>query len=326
VSIGVPIYNGARYVGRALDSLLAQTFTDFELIITDNASTDGTEAICRDYAQRDPRIQYHRADANQGVVHNFNWCVELARGEYFHWHAADDMVAPTMLEKCVAVLDADPSVILAFARTTLIDEQDRPIRQNDYDVDADHGAAHARFGNVINLDHRRHCAQEVYGVMRTDGLRRTPLYQPVVRTDSILLARLALLGRFRAVEEPLFLNRQHGERSVQLIPGQRAKTRSRLSRWVGVGPIPPADFWNPALAGKIVFPEWQILREYVRSIPLAPRSPIERLRCWLTLGRFTLKHTPKLIRDLLIGAEHLVLGQPGSERRTAHALRQHGIT
>jgi glycosyltransferase involved in cell wall biosynthesis len=123
VSVGVPVYNGARYVARTLDSLLAQTLTDFELIITDNASTDATESICRDYAQRDSRIRYHRADTNLGVVRNFNWCVELARGEYFHWHAADDMAAPTLLEKCVAVLDADPSVVLAFARTMLIDEQ-----------------------------------------------------------------------------------------------------------------------------------------------------------------------------------------------------------
>jgi hypothetical protein len=105
-----------------------------------------------------------------------------------------------------------------------------------------------------------------------------------VRTDSILLARLGLLGRFRAVDEPLFLNREHEDRSVRLVPGERAATRSRLSKWVGVGPIPPPQFWDPSLAGKITFPEWRILLEYVRSIHRAPLSAAERARCYATLA------------------------------------------
>jgi glycosyltransferase involved in cell wall biosynthesis len=310
VSIAVPVYNGESFLARTLDALLAQTLGDFELIITDNASTDRTGEICSSYAQRDPRIRYYRAQENRGVVRNFNWCIELARGQYFHWHAADDSCEPTFLEKCVAVLDADDSVVVAFARSRIIDEQDRTIRLNDYDVAADLPRPHERFAAFINLDHRRHCAQEVYGVIRTDALRSTGGYDKCVRTDSILLARLGLLGRFRAVDEPLFLNREHEDRSVRLVPGQRARTRSRLSKWLGVGPIPPPEFWDPSVAGKITFPEWRVLLEYIRSIRRAPLSAADRARCWAKLARFSVHHTKKLVRDALIGAELALLGPP----------------
>lgn len=310
VSIGVPVYNGERYVQRTLEALLRQTFSDFELIITDNGSTDGTEAICREFARRDPRVRYHRADRNQGVVRNFNWCFELARGRYFKWNAADDMVAPTFLEKCLAVLEADRSVVIAFTRSVFIDELDQVKRPNTYDAEVDDPRPHVRFSRLINIDHRRHSAQEIYGLIRADALRQIPGYEPFVRTDSILLARLALLGRFRCVEEPLFLNREHEQRSVGLVPGQRAKRRSRLSKWIGVGPVPPPEFWDPSTAGRIVFPEWRILGEYHRSLRLAPLSPRDRALCRLTLARFTIRHTPKLIRDLLIAGEHALLSHP----------------
>src|SRR5687768_9646889 len=308
VSIGMPVYNGERYVARTLESILAQTFTDLELIISDNASTDGTEAICRRYAAQDARIRYHRAARNEGVVRNFNRCFELSLAPYFKWQAADDMLAPTFLEMCVAVLDADPEVVVAFVRSQIIDEHDQPKRVNEYDVEADDPRPHVRFGRMINIDHRRHSAQEIYGVIRRAALARTPLYEPCVRTDSILLARLALLGRFRRVNEPLFLNREHEDRSVRLVPGQRARARSRLSRWIGTGPVPPPEFWDPACKGRITFPEWRVLREYGRSMRLAPLGAGERARCRLALARFALRHVPKLARDLVIATEHALLG------------------
>ena len=310
VSIGVPVYNGERYAARTLDSILAQTVTDFELIITDNGSTDGTEAICRSYAARDARVSYHRADVNEGIVGNFNRCFALARGEYFKWQAADDLVAPTFLEKCLAVLDADPTVVLAFTRSVIIDENDAPVRPVDYDADADDPRPHVRFARLINIDHRRHSAQEIYGVIRSDALRRTPLYERCPRTDSILLARLALLGRFRAVEERLFLNREHVDRSVRQVPGEQARPRSRMSKWIGTGPVPPAEFWDPASQGGVVFPEWRILRAYARSLGMAPLSDAERWRCRAVLARFALRHTPKLARDVLIATEQALLGPP----------------
>jgi len=123
VSIGVPVYNGESYLACALDSMLGQTYGDFELIISDNASTDRTPEICRQYAARDPRVRYLREEQNRGLAWNFNRVVEVSRGDYFKWAAYDDVCAPSFLARTVEVLDNDPHVILATSVAALIDAQ-----------------------------------------------------------------------------------------------------------------------------------------------------------------------------------------------------------
>src|SRR5579863_9411434 len=110
LSVGMPVYNGERFVAQAIESILSQTFRDFELIISDNGSTDATETICREQAARDPRVRYYRSDRNRGAAWNHNRVVELARGEYFRWQCHDDYCDRILLEKCLAVIDKDPSV------------------------------------------------------------------------------------------------------------------------------------------------------------------------------------------------------------------------
>src|SRR3954470_23138397 len=105
VTIGLPVYNGARYLAEAIESVLAQTFTDFELVISDNASTDATAAIALQYAARDPRVRYSRNRENIGSARNFGRAFELATGEFFKWMASDDLISPEFLENCVAALD-----------------------------------------------------------------------------------------------------------------------------------------------------------------------------------------------------------------------------
>ena len=121
VSMGMPVYNGERYVAEAIESVLQQTFGDFELVISDNGSTDSTRSICEGYAARDPRVRYFRSDANRGATWNFNRVVELSRGEYFRWAAHDDRIRPEYLERCVAVLDADPEAVLCYTQVEIID-------------------------------------------------------------------------------------------------------------------------------------------------------------------------------------------------------------
>ena len=94
VSVGIPVFNGERFLAETIESILAQTFKDFEIVISDNASTDRTEEICRSYAARDPRIRYNRNDTNRGAAWNHNRVFELARGEYFKWQSHDDFCAP----------------------------------------------------------------------------------------------------------------------------------------------------------------------------------------------------------------------------------------
>src|SRR5581483_2124327 len=122
VSIGLPVFNGERYLAETIQSILAQTFSDFELIISDNASTDRTEDICRSFAAVDGRIRYVRNKHNIGAVGNYNNVQRLARGAYFRWANYDDLIAPNMVARCVEVLDNEPTVILAYTKSQLIDQ------------------------------------------------------------------------------------------------------------------------------------------------------------------------------------------------------------
>ena len=145
VSIGVAVYNGERFLSKTLDSLLAQTFTELEIIICDNCSSDATEQICRSYAASDSRIQYHRNSANIGAPRNFNLVTTLSRGEYFKWSGADDLCAPAMIERCVEVLDQRSDVVLCYPKTRLIDENDVPVQEYEDRLDLQVAAPNWRF-------------------------------------------------------------------------------------------------------------------------------------------------------------------------------------
>jgi len=125
ISIGMPVYNGAKYIREALDSLLGQTFTDFELIISDNASTDNTEAICREYAAKDERIRYIRQPHNLGASANFKFVLDEAQGEYFMWAAADDVWDKNWIEKLLPVSIKEQCV--TFGRLITINENSQTI-------------------------------------------------------------------------------------------------------------------------------------------------------------------------------------------------------
>jgi glycosyltransferase involved in cell wall biosynthesis len=117
VSIGMPVFNGEPFIREALDSLLAQTFTDFELIISDNGSTDGTEKICREYAASDPRIRYVRQPENRGAVFNFQYVLTEARGEYFMWAAHDDIWDSRWVEVLLPVSAENQCLAYGFVQT-----------------------------------------------------------------------------------------------------------------------------------------------------------------------------------------------------------------
>jgi Glycosyl transferase family 2 len=245
VSIGLPIYNGERYVRQALDSLLAQTWSDFEIIISDNCSTDKTAEICQEYAQKDARIRYVRTVKNNGAVANFNSIVALAKGQYFKWAAHDDMVAPTYLERCVAVLDKDPSVVLCHSETELIDNANQPLkpledgRMHYFDKDGKiiylgvdsptrklgSYRADERFAAIIL---QTDWVYEIFGVFRIGPLKRTGLMKTFYGGDKLLLAQIVTMGRIVVVPEKLFLNRRHTEQSM---------SQSNEEREAWVGPI-----------------------------------------------------------------------------------------
>jgi glycosyltransferase involved in cell wall biosynthesis len=206
LTIGLPVYNGERYLGAAAESILGQSFGDFELIISDNASLDQTEAIGRALADRDPRVTYRRNPRNLGLDGNFNLLVPLARGRYFKWATADDRLLPGYLERCIAVLEADPAVVLTYPRTRFVDGQDAPLDRHDpgWNLVSDDVAERLRF--AIGATHFVNAA---LGVIRTDALRRTRLLSSYSGGDFRLMAELSILGKFVEVPETLYVRRIH---------------------------------------------------------------------------------------------------------------------
>src|SRR5437899_10540181 len=193
VSMAVPVYNGERYLGEALDSLLAQTYHDFELIICDNASTDGTGEIARSYASMDERVRYVRNERNLGLAGNVKRAFQLSSGEYFRWHAADDVCAPQFLARCVAVLDRHPAVVLAYPRTKLLDADGRVTAAYDDGLHLQAARPSVRFQQLLE---RVGYVNAQFGLLRAEVLRRTGLLGSYPAADVVFVAQLSLHGTF----------------------------------------------------------------------------------------------------------------------------------
>lgn len=321
VSIGIPVRNGQRYLGRALDSLLAQTFTDFEIIICDNDSSDQTETICREYKARDPRVRYFRNGTNLGPAGNHNKCFNISRGQYFRWHAHDDMCAPTYLEKCVEALDSDPTIVIAYPKTRVIDENDQPLNDYTFHPNTDSADAATRFTELVLVNHRKHRACEIFGLMRSSTLAMTPLQGAYARGDSVLLVRLALLGRFVELPDRLFLSRAHGTQSMQTLPTTIKSGRSKLSRLLGTGPLPPPEWWDASRKGKVSFPEWNLFKEYWKSIGRGSGlDGAARIKCYGVMFKWLGFNVPKLARDVIFACESIsttVIERVGTDHHAA---------
>ncbi len=215
LSIGLPVYNGENYLRDALDSFLTQTFEDFEVIISDNASTDKTQEICEEYAAKDQRIRYERQAQNQGAASNYNRTFELARGELFKWAAHDDICLPTFLEKCIEALDqAGPNTVLAYTAATTIDPDGDAVIPDPY-ASGDFLRPNSKFAaaRVAHTLRYMSMVNAVFGVIRSEHLGRTRLIGPFVASDYVLMVELAMLGRFARLDEKLLLRREHPEGS-----------------------------------------------------------------------------------------------------------------
>lgn len=281
VSLGLPVYNGENYLAATLDALLAQTYRDFELIICDNASTDGTEAIGRRYAAADRRVRYHRNAENIGASANYNLSFDLARAPYFKWAAHDDLCAPTFLERCVAALDADPDVVLAYTQAKAIDGEGNTVKVYPGKRHFGDPRARVRFYEFV-LD--PHPVVAVFGVMRRSALAQTRLIGKYTGSDRPLLSELSLLGKFYEVPEHLFFYRFHEAQSWGGNKSQQAQ-----QAW-----------YDPRRAGKVTYPQWRLLREHLRSIERSPVGPRDRLACYLYMGYWMRKNWRRLGNDLLL--------------------------
>jgi glycosyltransferase involved in cell wall biosynthesis len=284
----MPVFNGANYIREAIDSILAQTYGDFELIVSDNASTDGTGDVVRGYAARDRRVRYYRNERNLGAARNLNRVFELASGEYFKWAAHDDVLAPECVAKCVEVLDRDPGVVLCHTRARIIDERGRVIEEYAAPLRTDSQHASERFVDLLGANDG--CYQ-MFGVTRARALRLTSLHGSYPASDRVLLARLALCGRFHEVPEYLFLPRKHAAQSLRAH-----RDRYSLTAW-----------FDPAKRGKIVFPKWRLLVGYWGTLLGAPVTWLEQARCTGHMLGWTYHNAPSLLRDLTTACKVVLL-------------------
>jgi glycosyltransferase involved in cell wall biosynthesis len=281
VSIGLPVYNGENYLAEALDSLLTQTFDDFELIITDNASTDRTPEICNRYLACDSRVRYYRNEVNLGSAGNYGRSFALARGEYFKWAAHDDLCAPTFLARCVEVLDSRPEVVWCHSRSRHIDPHGDPLpgpeNQNISYVALDGPNSPRRWTRESPRPSQRFAAVllggsgclDLYGLARADVMRRTSLHLPYYGADKVFIAELSLQGRFFEIPETLFSCRVHPEASGNLTS---ADDQQR--------------FINPRVRQRFNFTRLHLLRGYAGAVLRARLSPRERAGCLLALVRY----------------------------------------
>lgn len=278
LSIGLPVYNGERFLRFALDALINQTYQDFELIICDNASTDSTRMICQDYAARDSRIRYYRNHTNIGAAANFNRAFELSHGEYFKWAASDDVISPDFLEKCIAVLDRDPSIVLCYSKADRIDSSGEIDGNYDFEMRVSDPSPVVRFSDLILVNH--FCIA-IFGVMRRSVLAQTPLIGKFVGSDRTLLAELGLRGRLYEIPEYLFHRRDHTQTS-----GQMFRVHDRLA------------WFDPNKRGQINLVYWKVGKEYLYAVGRVPLNGSEKLHGYKTVLRWFIRRRRSLLQDL----------------------------
>lgn len=271
LSIGLPVHNGDQYLSEALDGLLGQSYADFELIISDNASTDGTAEICRRYAAADPRIRYIRQERDIGAAPNHNVVLRESRGELFKWAGHDDLYGRDLLARCVEALDAHPDAVLASCYAATVDPAGELTgTEFRYPEAADSARAPQRLRSLLFA---LGCDDD-YGVMRTDIVRRIPPTGSYYHADRTFVAELALHGRFHRVPETLYFRRE--------LPDRAGRAHQTVRRWCVIH--------DPRRASRLRHPTVRLLAEYVwaftTAIGRAPLSPVDKSRCYRELSAY----------------------------------------
>ncbi len=280
VSVGLPVYNGESYLDLAIRAALEQTHEDFELILGDNASTDGTSEICEQWAKDDKRVRWARSEVHTGAAGNFNRTFSLARGQYFRWAAHDDLTEATYLERCLERLRGDNNIVLVHSEMVEIDERGCINDALGWPIeDGAHPDPIKRFAGAIDLSHG---CFDVFGLIRKAALAKTKLIAPYLGSDRVLLAELALQGRLERVDEVLFQSREHPQRSI------RMRSDSARDQWFASGRR-SAKFR----------PNWRRFHAVRDAVARAELSIGQRMRCQAEITKWALKQRGSLYREVV---------------------------
>ena len=260
IVIGLPVYNGENYLEKAIASILAQSFDEWQLFIGDNASTDATESICRRYAQQDERIKYHRHEQNIGAAPNFNFLFQPGDAPYFKWAAHDDTLEPDYLRQCIQVLDDNSDVVIAHCPTYEIDKSDRKLRTYEAaNLRLNAERPRDRFWRLLWTEH----FTEIFGIMRSDAVAKTKLHGSYVGSDRNFFAEIILQGDVGYAKEALFCRREHQESYMAAL-----KDNLERRKW-----FDPKASYPASLTGLIK------TKEYFDAIFSAPISVSEKIAC-----------------------------------------------
>jgi glycosyltransferase involved in cell wall biosynthesis len=297
LSIGLPVYNGEQYLAQSLDALLGQSYSDFELIISDNASSDSTEEISRRYAEADDRIRYLRQPRNIGAAPNHNYLFRQARGELFKWASDDDLYGRDLLQACIDALDRNPQAVLSHTQQAIIDSAGRIKQVVDYRLNTDSPSAPERFRSMLFTVG----GDDFYGVIRSDVLRRVRPHDSYHHADRTFVTEIALQGPFHQTPELLYFRRDHPGRAERSSPSIRARCANL----------------DPRRSDPIRHPTVRLLGEYVwgfvQAVQRAPLSATDRRLCHRHLAAWlasrALPGSSRRIEDQVAVEDH---GQTGT--------------
>lgn len=256
VGIGMPVFNGERYIEESIKSNLCQSYEEFTLFISDNASTDRTREICLDYAASDKRIRYIHNPVNLGASKNYTRCFEPANCEYFRWSNADDLIEPTLIERCVQILDKHPDTVLTYGKTMIIDENSQLTSYYDDNLNLNQNSAAERF---ITGKQKIGLSNVLYGLMRRDLLSKTALLGNYKGSDINLILELTLYGKFYEIPEYMFSRRMHPE----------------ASSWDKDNDQKQRDFWDTS-KNKLWFQNTRAIYEFFKAVKRAPIPKSEK--------------------------------------------------
>jgi len=290
ISIGMPVYNGAAYIRFTLEGLLAQSFGDFELIISDNASTDATRDVIENCMLRDARIRYERQPVNIGVNPNSSHVMRRARGEFFKWSSSSDWCAPNFLERCLNELLAHDDAVLVAPRTRLF--QDTPSKPQDYEFDVEilddaPSARLARLHSTLTLNNA------LSGLIRMSALRRTRLVEAYRGADVVLMGHLALLGKFRLLDQRLFYRRMEAATATVLQDPEAVRR-----------------VLYPQLSAGILFQDSKRQLGRARAALAAPMPIAERVRSLTYVAKICYWERKTLLEDLRDAWRYFTGGTP----------------
>jgi glycosyltransferase involved in cell wall biosynthesis len=293
LSIGLPVYNGENYLAESLEALLGQSYEDFELIISDNASTDGTAGICRRYEKQDSRIRYFRQPRNIGCAPNHNFVIGQARGELFKTASHDDLYACDLIKLCVAALDEYPHVVLAHSWSAVIDSSGVVTELVQYPVKTAASRAPERFRSML-FDG---WGDDEGGVIRMEVLRRTSLHASYHFADRTFTTEIGLYGPFYMVPDRLYFRREHA--------GQGGKISGVRQRSANLDPRRADRLRNPVVR---LYAEY--IWGYLTAIRHAPLSPSDRRECYRVLAQWMAGRASS-VAGRALSRKGLQVGAPG---------------